>query len=135
MAFCAFKIFRDNIWKMTPKIWNFPYVSSLFFLKASLNLMIIIQRFLQTEGKFKLYLKLAEMTNYLLSFGEIESSGQESISLSSSILLSLESFVSFLSLPLVELTLSDWCMIQYNLFESIRVEDKLVLKVSYFSIY
>ena len=71
------------------------------------NLMIIIQRFLQTEGKFKLYLKLAEMTNYLLSFGEIESSGQESISLSSSILLSLESFVSFLSLPLVELTLSD----------------------------
>ena len=39
MAFCAFKIFRDNIWKMTPppKIWNFPYVSSLFFLKASLR--------------------------------------------------------------------------------------------------
>ena len=43
MAFCAFKIFRDNIWKMTPcwppppKIWNFPYVLSLFFLKASLR--------------------------------------------------------------------------------------------------
>ena len=36
MAFCAFKIFRDNIWKMTPKIWNFPYVSSFFF-KASLR--------------------------------------------------------------------------------------------------
>ena len=43
MAFCAFKIFRDNIWKMTPKIWNFPYVSSLFFLKASLMLLAIIQ--------------------------------------------------------------------------------------------
>ena len=42
MAFCAFKIFRDNIWKMTPcrpppQIWNFPYVLSLFFLKASLS--------------------------------------------------------------------------------------------------
>ena len=42
MAFCAFKIFRDNIWKMTPcwsppKIWNFPFVLSLFFFKASLS--------------------------------------------------------------------------------------------------
>ena len=34
MAFCAFKIFHDNIWKMTPKIWNFPYVSSLFFFES-----------------------------------------------------------------------------------------------------
>ena len=51
MAFCAFKIFRDNIWKMTPclppppKIWNFPYVSSLFFLKASLTERIEIEYF------------------------------------------------------------------------------------------
>ena len=46
----------------------------------------------------------------LLSFGDVLSSGQESMSLSSSLLLGWLSLLSRWSFPLVELTLSDWCM-------------------------
>ena len=46
----------------------------------------------------------------LLSFGDVVSSGQESMSLSSSLLLGWLSLLSRWSFPLVELTLSDWCM-------------------------
>ena len=46
----------------------------------------------------------------LLSFGDVVSSGQESMSLSSSLLFWWLSLLSRWSLPLVELTLSDWCM-------------------------
>ena len=47
----------------------------------------------------------------LLSFGDVVSSGHESMSLSSSLLFWWFSLLSRWSLPLVELTLSDWCMI------------------------